>query len=108
MQFAVAFGHSHRDDGAAVVAAQAQTIAAPGRLQAKSDAPGVPIGPAVPAFHYCEICLLTSLAGSGVPATAPSVSPPLVAEVLTVPRRVEAAPRPYPLHSVQARAPPHA
>jgi hypothetical protein len=106
MQLALAFGHTHRGDGAAVFAA-AQTGVASGRLQAKSDAPDMPMGPA-PAFHYCEICLLTSLAGSGVPATAPSVSPPLVAEVLTLPPRVEAVPRPYPLHPLQARAPPHA
>jgi hypothetical protein len=108
MQFAVAFGHTHRGDGAAAFAAQAETVIAPGRLQAKSNAPDVPMGPALPAFHYCEICLLTSLTGSSVPATAPFLSRPLVAEVLTFPRQVETAPRPYPLHSLQARAPPHA
>jgi hypothetical protein len=108
MQFAVAFGHTHRGDGSEVVGAQVKTVIALGRLQAKSDAPDAPIGPALPASHNCEICLLTSLAGSGVPATAPSLSIPLVAEVLTFPREVETSPRPYPLHSLQARAPPQA
>ena len=107
MQLVLAFGHTHCGNGAAVFAAQAHSVIA-GRLQAKSAAPAVPIGPALPAFHYCEICLVTSLAGSGVPATAPSLSLPLAAEVPTVPRRVEAAPRPYPLHPLQARAPPRA
>jgi hypothetical protein len=108
MQLVLAFGHTHRGDGAAAFAAQAQTMLFPGRLQAKSAAPDVPMGPALPAFHYCEICLLTSLTGSVVPATAPSLSLPLVAEVQTFLPRVEAAPRPYPLHSLQARAPPQA
>ena len=108
MQLALAFGHTHRGDGVAVSAAHAQTVIPHGRLQAKSAAPDVPMGPALPAFHYCEICLLTSLAGSGVPATAPSLAVPLFAEVPTFPRRVEAAPRPYQLHPLQARAPPHA
>ena len=108
MQLAVAFGHTHCGDDAAVYAAQTQAVLAPGRLQAKSDAPDAPMGPGIPALPYCEICLLTSLAGSGVPATAPGLSPPLVAEVATVPPRVETAPRPYPLHPLQARAPPHA
>jgi hypothetical protein len=106
MQLALAFGHTHCGNGAAAFAAQAHSVA--GRLQAKSAAPDVPMGPALPAFHYCEICLVTSLAGSGVPAVAPSLTLPLAAEVLTVPRRVEAAVRPYPLHPLQARAPPQA
>jgi hypothetical protein len=108
MQLALAFGHTHCGKGAAVFAAQAHSVAAPGRLQAKPAAPDVPIGPAQPAFHYCEICLVTNLAGSGIPATAPSLSLPLVAEVLTFLPNVEGAPRPYPLHPLQARAPPHA
>ena len=107
MQFALAFGHTHCGNGAAAFAAQGHSVIA-GRLQAKSAAPEVPIGPALPALHYCEICLVTSLAGSGVPATAPRLALPLVAEVPTVPREVEAAVRPYPLHPLQARAPPQA
>jgi hypothetical protein len=107
LQLALAFGHTHCGNGGAVFAAQAHSVIA-GRLQAKSAAPDVPMGPALPAFHYCEICLVTSLAGSGVPATAPSLTLPVVAEVLTVPRRFEAAPHPYPLHPLQARAPPQA
>jgi hypothetical protein len=108
MQLTLAFGHTHRGDGAAVFAAQTQTVIPPGRLQTKSAAPDVPMGPALPAFHYCEICLLTSVAGSGVPATAPSLSLPPIASVPTFLPRVEAAPRPYSLHPLQARAPPHA
>ena len=108
MQLTLAFGHTHRGDGAAAFAAQAQTVIPPGRLQAKSAAPDVPTGPALPAFHYCEICLVTNLAGSGVPATAPSLALPPIALVPTFPPRVEAAPRPYALHPLQARAPPHA
>jgi hypothetical protein len=77
-------------------------------LQVKSAAPEAPIGPALPTFHYCEICLLTSVAGSGVPATAPSLALPPIALVTTFPPRVEVAARPYPLHPLQARAPPHA
>jgi hypothetical protein len=107
LQLALAFGHTHCGNGAAAFGAQAHSVI-PGPLQAKSATPDVPIGPAVPAFHYCEICLVTSLAGSGVPASAPSLSLPLAAEALTVPRWVEAAPRPYPLHPLQARAPPPA
>jgi hypothetical protein len=107
MQLVLAFGHTHCGNGAATFGTQAHSVIA-GRLQAKSAAPDVPMGPAPPAFHYCEICLVSSLAGSGIPATAPSLSLPLVAEVLTLPPRVEGAPRPYPLHPLQARAPPHA
>jgi len=107
MQLAVAFGHTHCGNGAAAFAAQGHSVIA-GHLQAKSAAPEVPIGPALPALHYCEICLLTSIAGSGVPATAPSLALPRIAEVLSFPPRVEAAPRHHALHPLQARAPPHA
>jgi hypothetical protein len=108
MQLAVAFGHTHCGKGAAVFAVQAHSVVVPGRLQAKSAAPDVPMGPALPAFHYCEICLVSSLAGSGIPATAPCLSLPLLAEVQTFLPSVEGAPRPYPLQPLQARAPPNA
>ena len=108
LQFALSFGHAHRDQIAEPFAAAPHLIILDHATATIVSAPSiVPIVPAGLALDYCEICVAISLVGNGVPANPPQMRVPAIRQ-LRFWRQVDAAFASSPHRPFQARAPPSA
>jgi hypothetical protein len=109
LQFALSFGHAHRDQIAEPFAAAPHLIILEHATSTIVSAPSmVPIVPAGLALNYCEICAAISLVGNGVPANPPQMRAPAGIRQLRFRLQVDAAFASPPHRPFQARAPPSA
>jgi hypothetical protein len=109
LQFALSFGHAHRDPIAEPFAAAPQLVIFDHATSTTiSTSPTVPIIPAGLALDYCEICAAIGLVGNGVPANPPQMRVPAGIRQLRFWLQVDAAFANSPHRPFQARAPPSA
>lgn len=108
IQFTLSFGHAHRRDigsfGASLQIAHVDLAPA----VALPRAPAVPSIPRGLAFDYCEICAVSSLAGSAIPAAPPELLMAVVAQRIRFFLPIAAVQVASPHRLFQARAPPQA
>jgi hypothetical protein len=104
LQFALSFGHAHRDQIAEPFAASPHLAPATIIL----SPPAVPMVPAGVALGYCEICAAVSLVSSGVPADPPQMRVPAGIRQVRFWLQIDASFASSPHRPFQARAPPSA
>jgi hypothetical protein len=109
LQFALTFGHAHRDLIAEPLAAAPHLVNLDHTASTiVSASSAVPIVPAGLALDYCAICAAISLVGNGVPAIPPQMRAPAGVRQLRFWLPVDAAFASSPHRPFQARAPPSA
>jgi hypothetical protein len=109
MQLALSFGHVHVSGKAGGTPALLTLLLAPTTAITSDDAtkPAKP-GKSGIAHDQCAVCSSMQLAGSLIPAAAPSVQLFVEASPLWRAFHIDLAPAASPHDSFQARAPPHA
>jgi hypothetical protein len=107
VQFTISFGHVHAPANTMSAGAlPLSALADAGRPAALPHAPVIPAKPEGLGFDYCAICAVTNLAGSAVPAVAPTLPVAAVFHPVRFWPDADAAATAAPYRLFKARDPP--